>query len=225
VISLFKKRNTNFVLNSQAGFSILELLLVLGIFTVITTVTLISYSKFNSQTLLNSLAYDVALSLREAQTYAFSVRESPVLGGGFTSGYGIYFDAGFDNAYAFFSDVNQNKIYDHNPSDTIDPFCNQECIERFDLRGYTIGDVCAVLVDDSAHCFSNSTLTQLSITFERPNPDAIFSGNCLNVTYKEIIVTLLSGDETGRYLSVLPTGQISILRSVLPHASNVSCQS
>src|SRR3989338_5478037 len=79
------------------GFTLIELIVVSAIIILITTFILFQQSKFNSSTLLRSLTYSMALSVRQAQVYGTSVRGfTPAAGGSatFGSGYGIHFPAG-----------------------------------------------------------------------------------------------------------------------------------
>ena len=216
------------VRGTQTGFSLVELLLVVSIFVIISTVVIASYNKFNSRTLLNSLAYDIALTLREAQVYAFSVLEESLIGGGstgFTAGYGMYFEKAEDSAYIFFADVDENGFYDKDVGGT---FCSNECLEQFTLRGYTVSDVCGKLAGSGdAHCFSYSTnsIEEMSVTFVRPDPDAYFKSDCTGDTYSEIAIEVSSIDAK-RYVKVATTGQISV-ESAAPSYMGIpasSCQ-
>lgn len=56
-----------FIKNKTKGFSLLELLVVISIFTIITTIALFNQGQLNSNVLLTNLAYDVALTVREVQ--------------------------------------------------------------------------------------------------------------------------------------------------------------
>src|SRR3989338_5533346 len=78
------------------GFTLIELIVVSAIILAISTFILFQQSKFNSATLLRSLTYSMALSVRQAQVYGTSVRGfTPQSGGAatFGSGYGIQFPA------------------------------------------------------------------------------------------------------------------------------------
>ncbi len=56
------------------GFSLIELIVVTGIFTVITAVVLANNAQFNNSVLLGNAAYDIALSVRQAQVYGLSTQ-------------------------------------------------------------------------------------------------------------------------------------------------------
>src|SRR3989344_4125727 len=90
--------------SSSRGFTLIELVVTSAIILLITTFVLFQQTKFNSSTLLRSLTYSMALSVRQAQVYGTSVRESAPGSGFFAQGYGIYFPgtgAGADTFYLF----------------------------------------------------------------------------------------------------------------------------
>lgn len=73
---------------SQGGFSLVEMLIVIGIITLITSAVLVRQSSFNNTTVLQNAAYEVAFDIRQAQSRAVS----PQVGtGDLRGGYGIRF--------------------------------------------------------------------------------------------------------------------------------------
>ena len=98
-------RNTSHILiqkKSQKGFTLVELLVSIAIFSVITTMAVFNNSQFNSSVLLTNLAYEVAISIRQAQVYGVTVRKNSA--GSFDSAYGIHFDMNTPTAYSLFED-------------------------------------------------------------------------------------------------------------------------
>src|SRR5579872_625888 len=98
----------------RRGFTLVELLVVVAVITIITAFILFSQNKFDSSTLMRSLAYSVALSIRQAQLYGVSVRADTATGATnpFAPGYGIYMSSGDLSHYYIFSDLNGNGAYD-----------------------------------------------------------------------------------------------------------------
>ena len=84
-----------FLKPTNRGFSLVELLVVISIFTIISSVVVFRQSKFSSDILITNLAYQMALEIREAQTYGIGVKsvDNPVIIGDskFKYGYGIHF--------------------------------------------------------------------------------------------------------------------------------------
>src|SRR5678810_853508 len=89
-------------LRASRGFSLIELLVVLAIITIITAVVISSQSAFNKTLVLQNTAYDVALTLRFAETYALGSRARELT---VNTGYGLHFTTGTPDSFAFFADV------------------------------------------------------------------------------------------------------------------------
>ncbi|MAZ67606.1 hypothetical protein CL652_02450 [bacterium] len=190
---------------TQAGFTLIELLVVIGILVVISGVVLASYSKFGGQLLLRNLAYDVALSIRQAQVYGISARS--FLGAEFASGHGAYFNladpAVSDTAFFLYTDVDTNGFFTS---------ASTEWVETFSIgRGYTIDRIC-VPSGASESC----GITQLDVLFRRPEPDAIIRASTGGAftTYDRVRIVLESPQEKKLSVLIETTGQISVQRYV-----------
>jgi len=85
----------------DAGFTLVELLVSVAIFAVMTALLVAKYGNFNQSVLLTDLAYDVALTIRTAQTYGLSVKGATAANPSgctdFQCSYGVYFDSSIDN--------------------------------------------------------------------------------------------------------------------------------
>lgn len=194
------------------GFTLIELIVVSAIILVITTFILLQQARFNSSTLLRSLTYSVALSLRQAQVYGTSVRESAPGSGIFAQGYGVYFSAGSPDQYYLFSDNNGNGAYDAG-----------EELPVFILgQGYVVNNVCLTLAGGSTQqCYSGTptAITSATFYFRRPNPDACFAssqaaGACAQgaaAVYGAGYIQIKStGNNETRSIKVSSSGQIAV---------------
>jgi prepilin-type N-terminal cleavage/methylation domain-containing protein len=179
------------------AFTIIELLVVMAIFSVISLLILANHSKFNSSVLLGSLAYNIALSIREAQVYGLSVQ---TFNADFQVGYGIHVTTG--TQYLFFADTNASDRYE-SATDSI--------LQTYSVgQGHTIERFCGVKTDGSEECSDSATpITHLDILFFRPNPDAIISADNPGLYSGGKIVVASPSGET-RTITVESTGQISV---------------
>lgn len=177
---------------SNKGFSLIEMLVTVSIFAIISSIVIVRNSQFDDETLLHNLAYDIALSVRQAQQFGVNVRGGE---GDFDQAYGVHFDADSD-VYQFFRDSNGNGAYDS----------ESELLETYTIgRGARIGTICN-LNDDRSSC---GVQESLDVVFRRPNPDAVIN----NDTISRASVELISARQGGRRLVVIySTGQISIER-------------
>lgn len=181
----------------RRGFTLIELLVVVAIITILTGVLLFQQRKFDSSTLLRSLAYSVALSVRQAQVYGTSVREFGA--GNFSSNYGIYLSSGSPNDYWLFADGGAKDS--QRASD------GSEDVQQFKISpGYSITSFCGILASNGTKICN---LTYLTIYFKRPNPDAYFAANS-GGPYSGAYIQLNGPGGATRSVTVTTTGQILV---------------
>lgn len=205
------------------GFTLVELMVVLAIIVIISLILIISSQRFNSAVLLRSLAYQVGLSIREAQLYGVAVHEGPVetrcaRGGDskFCSAFGVHFDESTPTEYYLFADVNNNGVNDDNYAPlrtyraqygfTISNFCT---ITNATVR--CSASTCPVEYQSTPYTCTPNAITEIDIAFRRPNPDALITsdGDPATQYAGAYIVVQAPGDAT-RSVSVSLTGQITV---------------
>lgn len=191
------------------GFSLLELLVVISIFTIITTIALFDQGRLNSNVLLTNLAYDVALTVREAQAYGVGVKFSGTANNA-ENAYGIYIDLTNPDGIEIFRDVDDDGIYDVG-GDGVEKtykFSNQ--------RGNQISALCGA---DSSSWNPGETCpnglkkanSNMSITFKRPNPEANFIADGVSSFSGPAYIVLKSQDGTNcRAVAIGGSGQIRV---------------
>ena len=192
-----------------SGFTLVELIVSLGIIVVILSLVLSNQSKYTDGTMLTGLADDISLSLSQAQIYGISVREfSP----GSSEFEIAYTSQGDSSSYLYFADRGAvNHVYDSGwncPTDT-----SSECISKTSItRGNAIIKLCAI--PDSGPDFCD--VGRLDVTFLRPLPDAslVFfdlTGAPLSLSsIKGAKIEVGSPSGATRSVSVFASGQISV---------------
>lgn len=195
---------------TQKGFSLIELIVVIGIFGIILSIALFNQSKLNNNILLTNLAYEIALLVRETQSYGIGVRAVDAAQG-YEGGYGISFDPRTPGQIVQFNDKNNNQRVDAGEISSTYTIQNQ--------RGNSIVAQC--IGNLVGECIGNITL--INILFKRPNPEANFlkgsvSNGTLNINENTdtnlsgpayIVVKTPSGDNC-RVVVVEQTGQIRV---------------
>ena len=185
---------------TQAGFTLIELLVVTSILIIITGLMLVNHSQFGGKILLQNLAYDVALSIRQAQVYGISVRQFG--SGNFGVAYGMHFAVSSPKTYELFGDGNGNGLWDAEENVSPSPY---------DIsRGYYIDKLCAPAGADSEVC---TAVNRLDVVFKRPEPDAFIGANGISgltnpLESARIVFKSPRGDEASVVVEV--TGQISV---------------
>lgn len=183
----------------QRGFTLVEFIVVVAIVLVMSVLILVGHNKFNGNILLSNLAYDMALSIRQAQTYGLGAREATRGGSDFETGYGIRFSTANPDTYILFADLDRDSFYDG----------GNELVETFTLgQGYTVSDFCVTSSSGNESC----SLTYIDIVFDRPEPDAIIRRNGNSITYASARIIVESDQGTERIIFVAASGQIGVVR-------------
>ena len=201
------------------GFTLIELVVVISIMVIVTSIILLNQSRFDSSTVLRSLAYSVALSVRQAQVYGGSVfgtstPSGACVGGSFNSttcyaaAYGVHFSVN-SATYVLFADLNNDGRYE--PSEAIKTFTFSS--------GYQIYDLCATAGTQTCNSTSG-TISPIDIVFHRPNPEACFGyatnptacgpGGTPNITQVQIKLQAGSDITNTRSVIVTNTGEIEV---------------
>ncbi len=182
-----------------------------AIIIIVTSLFLVRQSSFDSSTVLRSLAYSVALSMRQAQVYGISVTGTTTSTGVvYASGYGLYFNASAPNIYILFADLNSDGKY--SPGEDVQAFTLSSA--------YRVSELCALGttlkncsgVDDQ----SGNPISTLSVIFRRPNPDACIStdkdpGVCgpgVLQPFGSAYIQITSAGGTARSITVSSSGSI-----------------
>jgi prepilin-type N-terminal cleavage/methylation domain-containing protein len=214
-MKIFLKKNNKSLKNSKNGFTLVELLITIVIFVMLTGVVLFNQNSFDNTILLKNLAYDIALTIRQAQTYGVNVKESQK--SGTFSSYGVYFNKEMNNkSFILFADTDKSNSF--NSFDPLNMDCiagDTECVQKFSLkRNSYISEICVGANDGD--CIDPNNLTNnLTILFQRPDPDAILSYVDSNdqlitgVFYAKITISSATNSATSSIVVTNP-GQIYI---------------
>jgi Tfp pilus assembly protein FimT len=194
------------LISNTKAFTLIELMVTVGIFVLMTALILARYNSYYSGTVFTNMAYDVALTMRQAQTYGISVKATT--GVDFTGSYGVNFLHSSPN--------NEFSLYSYTKSNDPAKVTKEKSYTL--KRGAKINSLCVGV--NQAKCTSIlSSGDELDIVFQRPNPEPIIcltytSGgsrikNC--TTYKYAKIELIASDgSTKKSIVVDSTGQISI---------------
>jgi len=220
---IYRKINYNFQLNKrpashgQGGLTLIELMVVISIFLVITGVLIFDYGSFRSTVSLQNLTDDIALSIRKAQSFAIGARG---VGNEFNKSYGVHFStnasvsslAASSKSFLMFSAIMPSKRYELGTG-LCGNVSSNKCMELFTIM--TFDSVKTIILDGDEKPASS----YLDIVFTRPDPRAYFcyrtsvSGECSGNYSRASIV--ISNNQIGaklktKTISIQNTGQISI---------------
>lgn len=167
------------------GFTLVEMLVVLGIIALITTIVVTGQSTYNKTLLLTDTTYGVALSAREAQSFGIGSRK---FGNVQNPGYGLHFSSATPSSYILFADTDNTLPATSNcplgtpgTPEAKPGNCRYDSADgivssyTFD-RGFTISKFCGK-TGLTRYCSTDSApLTSLDLVFTRPNTTTTISG-------------------------------------------------
>lgn len=182
-------------------------MVVTGIFMILSGVVLSTNARFGNLIILQNLAHDMALSVRQAQVYGIAVRRYEAAN--FDVSYGIHFSLPGEDAptiYELFADVNRNGAYDDG-----DAIINSTNVNP----GYTLTDLCVRSTTGVEDC----AVSSVDVVFRRPEPDACVSeggANTFNAQFEcvsqfdrmRLVLESRGGEQAG--IIVEASGQISV---------------
>jgi Tfp pilus assembly protein FimT len=205
IIAQIKKSTTRVSKKYGSGFTLIEFIVILVIFSIMASVALFNFNGFQSKISLTNLAQDIALTIRTAQVTGISASESIVDIG--SKSRGVYFGydgSQFEKEFILFSDRSLNA----NPADGLfDPVSDDAEIDRIAIT--TTDTVSSIQgVSTSGNGNLNPITQDVHITFVRPSPDArIFAGGN---RYSYIEITVTSEDGREKVIEVSENGRINV---------------
>ena len=226
------KKIINKVRRDKRGFTIAEMVVVSGIFAVLTAVIIFKYGDFNSNILITNMAYEVAITTRQAQIFGLSARgfEQSDAAGGFEFPYGIFFNLNDGSTGATEETKNFILFVDRsepgsrgygqcNPNAsgfTGGGECdctgeNDECIEQLTMtQGVKISEL---RVNEGAGC-NSSYIDRVAVTFKRPSPEARIddqgTDDIDDFSFLQVKVEGSRGTAKPAYVLIRDTGQVSV---------------
>lgn len=181
---------------AERGYTLIELLIVTGIFVIVSGIVLANNARFGGMITLENFAYDVALSIRQAQVYSIAVQR--VGSNDYGSAYGMYFTSGSPATYELFADtLTVNGLYD-----------SGELLQVTNMNGgYKVSSLCVRTVGATAETCG---LSRLDITFKRPEPDAYIRSDGVTTLHEAGRIIVISPRGETADIVIESTGQISI---------------
>ena len=200
------KRKTN------QGFTYVELIVVLSIFAMMTSLVLFNYSAFQNKVDINVLTSDIALKIVQAQKDAMSGKwNDSVSDPEWKPSYGVSFKLG--EYFVYFIDSNNENSFDYWSS-----FCpsagSDECLDNIHItKNNKIAKLKAFNSSNTQINETEISIGGLSINFTRPNSSAIFyAGDTKldDVFCAEIDVSTSGSNPAQSSIKVYSSGRIQL---------------
>lgn len=191
---------------STFGFTIIEMLITMGVFALVSSMVLANYPRFSERLTLEQTAQKVALSFREAKTISLTVGESET-GAEIFPGYGVHFDAGEDGdekRYFIFSDLDADKKYAESDDGEEDIF---EIQSSAFISGACFGEENAETFEQ---CESYNQTKILDVVFTRPKPSIDFYDGNMSRSEQNVIIFIVNSGGDVKKIIIWKTGQITV---------------
>lgn len=185
----------------QRGFSLIELMVAVGILTLINIMIFASYPEFSQRMALKRTSEEIALIARQAQAYALGIKKSVSAGDNFF-GFGVRFDKSNPKSLILFTDSDSDKTYDAGDG------CggsNTECFQEFKID---TGDYISELWTCSDFC---QTVNTLDIVYPRAASMSKINNDDV-LSRAKVMIQSPRGNEARnkKYINVWISGQISV---------------
>jgi type II secretory pathway pseudopilin PulG len=209
--------------NLVSGFTLIELMVAFAIIIVISAVVLTNQSSFNKTLILANTAYDIALTLRAAETYGIGSRAAGVSA---NAGYGLNFQKAKSDSFTLFADAypapstlsvchptNDASAPDARPGNCVYESSQGEKVLDYVLgNGITVSDFCAYALGNWSCAYAQGgALSSLDIVFARPNPDPFISTNgsySADFPATAACIAITSPHGGAHFISIAASGQI-----------------
>lgn len=151
-------------IKKEEGFSLVEMLVAIGILVVFTSLTLAAYPRIRESFALRRAAQEVAIGIRQAQVYSLGSRE---FGSGVFPDYGVFFDRiNSRTSFIVFADTfENNNIYTDGSDGKVSDFNIQ--------ASNIISNLCGSDDETGGICTEKD---EINIVYRRPYLETILTG-------------------------------------------------
>ena len=223
---LKKLKTRNYKLATNAGMTYVELIVVLSIFGIMSSMSMFNYRDFQVKVDIRNLASDIAMQIVQAQKDAMAGKLSINGSFDFKPAYGVHFtkynqSQTDPSEFTYFADFDNSDIYDGSSVNCPGP--GNECINVIQItkRNY----IKSLNVIGSGDACSGTNLNAIDIVFQRPNSDARISADNCSGFFSKVVISVMSPQGIGADIEVFPSGRIQITNPSIgvPPSGNQSC--
>lgn len=189
--------------DAKRGFTLVELVVTIGIFVVISSLVFANYPKFKSQLSLKKTSQEIAFTVREAQVYSLSTREyKSGAFSTFTAGYGVHFDISKPDTVLLFADLDKSGRYEED---------EDGIVKEYKIR--TSDSFTSLCGDEKKSPPGSCGLSQLDAVYLRPNPFVSLIGKDEEITlpnFSDMEILISSPGGATKKIIIWVSGQITI---------------
>lgn len=207
MISFLKKLKLN---KLNKGMTYVELIVVLSIFAMISSVVMFNYGDFQSKVDMKNLASDVALEVLGAQRASLSgvMPTGKIVSSGWKPSFGVHFsilEKGEEKNFKYFVDLDNNSEYDGLACDG-----KAECLKMIELaRSNFISNIEFFYKGSDI----STRVTDVTVTFLRPSSGAVFKTSDSKIDYGNVSyfqITIDSNKGVPGIIKIYTSGRIQV---------------
>lgn len=197
--------------NKQAGMTYVELIVVLSIFAIMSSVAIFNYGTFQANVEIKNLASDIASQIVQAQKDSINgvipTPGAPSLD--WKPSWGVYFDSSSDSDPDHPNyKKNQKFVYFADVVDYYDGYTNSSEEEKTVLitKGNSI-----LSIDECNNSVCSPGINQLSVSFKRPNSEATFNPALTSGTeYVQVVIWSPGANPVFSSIRIYPSGRVEV---------------
>jgi prepilin-type N-terminal cleavage/methylation domain-containing protein len=201
-------------LKYNRGMTYVELIVVLTIFSVMTSLVIFSHAEFQAKVDIKNLASDIALKIVQAQKSSIygtlpGAAQYALLPPNWKPSYGVYIDKSADDkSFIYFTDIDQNSYLEN-------PTCSgvSECLEKITITKGNIISELNVFYRGEIPQVPHS-LDDLTITFRRPNTSAVVRSSQITTPppfpISHVEITIVSPKAPTATIQLYSSGRVQI---------------
>ncbi len=191
------------------GMTYVELIVVLSIFAVLSSVAIFNYGSFQAKVDIKNLANDIALKFVQAQRSSLNGLWNSSAAVDWKPSYGVLFDTttpASQKQFIYFADLNSNGAYDISSSELLNTIniTKNNYISKIEKCSNT---ACTLP-------FPSVTITSIATTFRRPDSGAQFLSSPLSslpFTGSDYVrITIMSPKGLTAFVKLYPSGRVQI---------------
>ncbi len=205
--------------HANRGVTLVELVVVLGIIGILSTIVITSHATFNKTILLTNTAYDVALTIRSAETFGLGSRITKTAVA--NAGYGVHFDTSSPTSFILFADTDSSSACHATPAQeataptAIPGGCSYSSGET--VQSYVLGNGVTIAKLYSYVNNASTEAQQLDVVFARPNTQTFFSRNgSYSAPITKACIALTSQQGSFSYIYIEQTGEVHVSSTACP---------
>lgn len=217
MLKIFKKIKKNKACSTNPqhnrGMTYVELIVVLSIFSIMSSIVIFNYGKFQAKINIKVLANDIALKIVQAQKESMAgkwppVNKTPIAG--WKPSYGVYFNRNdFSTSFIYFANLDNTGLIS---TDDLYSECVGKCLDYLTItKGITISDISYFSYGDPT---PNNILNDLIITFTRPDSaPTVYLNDATklsNFNYIQITISSPGDDPISAKIKLYSSGRIEI---------------